>query len=179
MNLPQFSKDGIRFGDFFRPALANLAQSEAQGVKLGRNGLQVGQLCIGVALAGDKLAPHLRGSQATIQPGSTEGGIGLDVICDEVANVVEQMWRMELDGFASAAGGGVLAGDASTPFVQGFAEGIATPAEEELGLSLSQVERSNGIGHVASACWAPWEGVGSTTNQGNSFGSQIHGNISW
>jgi hypothetical protein len=53
---------------------------KAEGVELGGDGLQAGQLLVGVALAVDKLAADLRSGQAAIQAGGPEGGIGLDVV---------------------------------------------------------------------------------------------------
>jgi hypothetical protein len=159
-------------------ALADLAQAKAQGVELGGKRLEAGELLVGVALAGDQLAADLGGGQAAIQAGGPESRVGLDVVLDEVRDVVEEAGEVALDGFASATGSGVLAGDAGAAFVEGLAEGLACPAEEELGLALPQAEGSDGVGQVAAAGRTPREGRGGTPNQVNDFGSKIHGRAS-
>src|SRR5207248_1853849 len=101
------------------------------------------------------------------------------VVLDEVLDVVEQAGQVELDGLTSAAGGGVLAGDAGAALVQGLADGVPAPTEQEVGLTLPQAKGLHGIRHVAAACWPPGEGVGGSPNQVNHFGSKIHRTTSY
>ena len=53
--------------------------------------MQAGQFEVGVALAADQLATDLRCGQAAVPAGGAEGGVGLDVVGDEVLDVVEQV----------------------------------------------------------------------------------------
>jgi hypothetical protein len=77
MHLLQFREDRVGFRYFFfRLALADFAQAVAQGVELRGDGLQAGQLLVGVALAGDELAADLRSGQPAIQAGGAKGGMG-------------------------------------------------------------------------------------------------------
>ena len=69
--------------DFFGGGTCGLAQAKAQGVELGGDGLQAGQLLIGVALTGDESAADLRGGQAAIQARGAKGGVGLDGVGNE------------------------------------------------------------------------------------------------
>ena len=123
-------------------ALADLAQVKAEGVELGRDRLQAGQLLVGVALAGDELAADFGSGEAAEQAGGPERGVGLDVVRDEVAEVVEEARQVELGGLAPAARGGVLAGEAGAALVHRLAKGVPPPAEKEIGLALPQVQGS-------------------------------------
>jgi len=116
--------------------------------------------------------------QAANQARGAKGGVGPDVVGDEVLDVVEQARQVELNGLTSPAGGGVLAGDSGTAFVQGLAKGVPSPAEEQVGLALSQAESRHGFRQVATASRSPGESVSGTPNQVNDFGSQIHGRAS-
>src|SRR6266851_3190233 len=57
------------------------------------------------------------------------------VVLDDVLDVVEQPRQVEFGGLAAAAGEGVQAGDAATVLLERFAEGVASPAKQTLGLA--------------------------------------------
>jgi hypothetical protein len=163
---------------FFWLALADAGEAEAQGVEFGGDGLQAGQLLVGVALAVDQLAAHLRGGQPAIQAGGAEGGVGLHVILDDVLDVRQQAGQVVLDRLAAPGGGGVQAGQPGAALVQGLAQGVPPPAEEQVRPALSQPQGADGIGHVAAPGGPPREAIGGATNQVNHFGGKIHDNPS-
>ena len=72
-------------------ALDDRAQTEAEEVELGSDGLHGGQLLVGVGAAFDELLADFGGRQTTIQAGGLEGGVGLKMVLDQAAKVVEQM----------------------------------------------------------------------------------------
>ena len=162
------------WGIFFWQALADLAKMVAQVIEFAGDGLQAGELIVGVALAGDELSADFRGGQTAIQAGGAESRVGLDVVLDKIADIVEQAGEMELDRLASATGGGILASDPGTAFLQGLAKGIASPAEQEEGLALPQTKCGHGVGHVTAAGWPPGKTVSGTTNQVSYFRSKFH-----
>ena len=81
----------------------------------------------------------------------------MEVILDEVLDVLEQAWQVELGGLAATAGKGVQAGNAGTLLLEGFAERVAPPAKQALGLTLAQGQSLQGLGHVATARGADLE----------------------
>src|SRR3954467_8488284 len=92
---------------FFRQALADLGEVAAKGVEPGGDGLEAGELLVGVALAVDQLTPDLGGGKPAVEAGGAEGRVGLDVVLDDILDVLEQAGQMELDRLAAPTGGGV------------------------------------------------------------------------
>jgi len=72
-------------------ALDDAAQSEAQEVEFVADGLDRGETLVGVALALDELLADLGGRQAAIQPGRLEGGVGLELVAHEIAEIRQEM----------------------------------------------------------------------------------------
>ena len=54
---------------------------------------------------------------------------------------------MKLGGLTAARRGGI-AGDAGSDFVGGLAQGLAIPAELQIGLAVAELQAVTGIGHV-------------------------------
>jgi hypothetical protein len=73
------------------------------------------------------------------------------VVSDDVPDVVEQVRQVGLGRFASPGTEGVLAGDAGASFVESLADGIASPAEQTLGLTLAEIKRLQGLSDVATS----------------------------
>ena len=86
-----------------------------------------------------------------IQPGGLEGGVGLEVVRDKIADVLEEVGQVELGRLAAAGGEVVHAGDAGVQLMQGLAKGVASPAELPFGLPLAQAERLDRFRHERAA----------------------------
>lgn len=123
---------------------------KAQQVEFGGDGLQGRQLFVRVAFAFDQLPANLRGGQAAIQSGTAKLGIGLHVILNDVAPVVEQSRQMKLDRLSPATGRGI-ADNAGIDFVRGLAKRVPALAELPLGLSVRQIQIPTGPSHEVSA----------------------------
>src|SRR6516162_4291920 len=130
---------------FLGPALDHGTEPEAQDVELGGDGLHRRQLLVGVAAALDQLLADLGGRQATIQAGGLEGGVGLKMVLDQAAQVIEEMGQSEFNRLAPAQAEGVGASQTRAEFVTGLAEGVAAPAEETSGFALPELELVEGI----------------------------------
>jgi hypothetical protein len=63
-------------------ALDHALEAKAEAIELVADGLNTGQLPLGVALALDELLADFWGGEAAVQPGSLEGGVGLEVVLD-------------------------------------------------------------------------------------------------
>jgi hypothetical protein len=135
---------------FLGPALGHGAQTETQDVELGGDGLHRRQLLVGVAAALDQRLADLGGRQATIQAGGPEGGVGLKMVLDQAAQVIQEMGQVELDRLAAAPAEGIGAGEAGAQLVAGLAERIPAAAEETGGLALPELELVEGVGHEAA-----------------------------
>src|SRR3954462_10591665 len=105
---------------FLGPALDDGAQAEAEDVELGGAGGQGWQLPVGVAVVRDQLLANFRGRQATIQAGRLEGGVGLEMVLHQAAEIIEELRQMELDGLAPAQAEGIRAGEAGARLVAGL-----------------------------------------------------------
>jgi hypothetical protein len=162
------------WGIFFGQALADLGEMVAHAIEFEGDGLKGGEFSVGIALVGDELAANFRGGQPAIDARGAEGRVGLEVVLDEVADIVEQVGQMGLDGLASATGGGILASDASTVFLQGLAEGIASPPKQPEGLSLTQSKCGHGVGHITPEGWPTRKVIGGTRNQVHHFRCKFH-----
>src|SRR5205823_12518619 len=121
---------------FLGAALDDRAQTEAEEVELGGDGSHGGQLLVGVAAARDQLLADLGGRQATIQAGGLEGGVGLKMVLDETAQVIEQIGQSDFHRLAPAEAEGIGASQARAELVTGLAERVAAPAEETGGFAL-------------------------------------------
>ena len=110
-----------------------------------------GSCFVGIALAVDQLLADLRGGHPAIQACGLEGRVGLEVVVDEVADVVQEVGQVDLDGLASPGGEVVEAGDAGVEFMQSLAHGIACPAQVDGRLPLTEVEGLDRLGHEPSA----------------------------
>ena len=76
---------------FLGAALDDGAQSEAQEVEFVADGLDRGEVLVGVALALDELLADLGCRQAAIQPGGLEGGVGLEMVAHAIAEIRQEM----------------------------------------------------------------------------------------
>src|SRR5262249_24440766 len=124
---------------FLGPALDPGAQPATQEGELGGDGLHRRQLLGGIAAARDQLPADLGGRQATIQAGGLEGGVGLKMVLDQAAQVVEEMGQVELDRLAAAHAKGIGAGEARAPLVAGLAKRIPVAAERTGGPAVPEV----------------------------------------
>jgi hypothetical protein len=79
----------------------------------------------GIALAADQLRADFGGRRPAIQACGLEGRIGLELVVDEIANIVQKAGESDLDRLASPCGEIVEAGDAGVEFMQALAHGIA------------------------------------------------------
>jgi hypothetical protein len=60
---------------------------EPPGVQLGGNGLDGGQLCVGVALGGDQLAPDFGSGQTTETAHGLKSWVGLAMLLNDGLDV--------------------------------------------------------------------------------------------
>src|SRR5262249_14264773 len=128
-------------------ALDHGTETETQDVELGGDGLHGRQLLVGVAPAFDQLLADLGGREATIQAGGLEGGVGLKMILDQTAKVVEEIGQMELHRLGSAPAESIGTSEARAHLVTGLAEGVAAPAKETSGFALAELELVESVGH--------------------------------
>src|SRR5262249_61510624 len=80
---------------FLGAALDDAAQSEAQEVEFVADGLDRGETLVGVALALDKLLADLGCREAAIQPGGLEGGVGLEMVSQEIGRIRTEVGGLE------------------------------------------------------------------------------------
>src|SRR5438477_505642 len=73
------------------------------------------------------------GRQPAVQPGGLEGRVGLEVVGDDVADVLEEGRQMHLRRLAAAGGEVVNARDPGVQLVQRLADGVTGPAEPPCG----------------------------------------------
>src|SRR4051812_34316355 len=86
---------------FFGAALDDGAEPEAQEVEFVADGLDRWSLLVGVALASDELLADLGCRQAAIQPGGLEGGVGLEIVLHQIAEIRKEMGQVELGRLAT------------------------------------------------------------------------------
>jgi hypothetical protein len=135
-------------------------------------------LLVGVPLAADQLTTHRGSGQPTIQPGGLEGGIGLYVVLDDVLDVLQQAGQVKLSRLASAAAEGIDTRHAGASFLERFADGVASPAEELATLPLSQSEGFDGVRDVSASPRSHRQRLCGTDDQITHFRSNVHTNPS-
>ena len=71
-----------------------------------------GNALVDIALAFDELLADLGCRQAAIQPGGLEGGVGLEIVLNQIAEILKEMGQVELGRLATTSREVVRTGDA-------------------------------------------------------------------
>src|SRR5437763_116919 len=77
--------------------------------------------------------------------------IGLALILNQVAKVLKQARQAMLHAFATALRKRITTGNPRPLLMQRLSDRIASPSEQRLGLALSQIERSESVGDIATS----------------------------
>jgi hypothetical protein len=87
------------------------------------------------------LLADLGGRQAAIQPGGLEGGIGLEIVLNQIAEILKEMGQVELGRLTTASREVVRTGDAGVQLMLRLANRIPSPTQFAFGLPLAQAKR--------------------------------------
>jgi hypothetical protein len=127
------------------------AEAETQEIEFDTDGLYGGQLLICIAFSFDELRADRGRREAAIQPCGLEGGVGLEMISDQIAEILNEMGQVDLGGLAAPSGEVVPTRDAGVPFMLRLANGITRPTQLPFGLPLAQAEGFDRFRHETPA----------------------------
>src|SRR5947209_11763890 len=100
------------------------------------------------------------------------------MVLHDVLAVLQQSRQVRFGGLAATAAEGVQTGHAGLAFTQGFADGVASPAEQLLRLSLTETKRIERVGHVAASLCSQGQPLCGADDQVTHLWSKVHVNPS-
>ena len=98
----------------------------------------------------------------------------MKLVVDDGLDVLQEVRQVLFGRLATTAAKGVLAGDARAAFMECLADGIPSPAEELLSLTLSQAQGGDGVGNIPTSACADRQVSSSANDQITHFRGKIH-----